>query len=136
MFEKLTAYQKAKDFRARMYKLANILPAFEFKLQIQIRDAARSLTNNIAEGHGRYTFRERIRFCHDARGSLQELIDDVSICEQEDYARLDHLETLRVDAEKVLKLINGYISYLEDCAKAQQAKKPKRKHAPQLTQLT
>ena len=136
VFEKLMAYQKVKDFRARMYKLSKILPAHEFKLRIQICNAARSLTNNIAEGHGRYTYKERIRFCHDARGSLQELIDDVSIFEQEAYARMDHLETLRVDADKVLKLINGYICYLQECAADQQAQKlakKKYKPPPQLT---
>jgi four helix bundle protein len=122
-FEKLVAYQKAKEFRARMYKLSKLLPADEYKLRIQIRDASRSLTNNLAEGHGRYTFKERIRFCHDSRGSLQELVDDVSIFEQERYAKQEHLDTLRVDANQVLKLINGYISYLEDCGAKELAKR-------------
>lgn len=88
-----------------------------------MRDAARSLTNNIAEGHGRYTFKERTRFCRDARGSLQELLDDVNLCVDEKYAKTEHLETLRVDAAQLLKLINGYNAYLKKCALNQDKRK-------------
>jgi four helix bundle protein len=115
-FEKLAVYQKAREFRKRIYKLAKLLPRFEYKLQAQMRDAARSLTNNIAEGHGRYTYKERIRFCRDSRGSLQELVDDVNLCMDEEYAKLEHLVTLREDAAEVLLLINGYAAYLKQCA--------------------
>jgi four helix bundle protein len=132
-FEKLVVYQKAKEFRGRMYKLSKILPPEDFRLKTNMRDAARSLTNNVAEGHGRCIFKERIRFCRDARGSLQELIDDVSIFEQEGYAKLEHSETLRVDGEKILKLINGYMYYLQECA---QAKKTEKRSSKKLQPLT
>jgi len=112
-FEKLVVYQEARALRKRVYKLARLLPAHEYKLKVQMRDAARSLTNNLAEGHGRYTFKERIRYCRDSRGSLQEIVDDINICHDEEYAKAEHLETLRVDAAQVLKLINGYITYLK-----------------------
>ena len=115
-FEKLGAYGSAREFRKRVYKLAKLLPADEFKLKVQMRDAARSLTNNLAEGHGRYTFRERIHFCHNSRGSLQELVDDVNLCIDEGYAKAEHLETLRADAGEVLRLINGYMAYLRKCS--------------------
>ena len=137
-FEKLVVYAKAREFRKRIYKLTKLLPKPEFKLQVQMCDAARSLTNNIAEGHGRYGFKERSRFLRDARGSLQELVDDVNICIDEEYAKVQHLETLRFDAAHVLKLINGYNAYLKKCAANQVKRKADRKTSPasQLTQLT
>ena len=137
-FEKLVVYCKARAFRKRIYRLSRLLPADEFKLKVQMRDAARSLTNNIAEGHGRYTFKERVRFCMDSRGSLQELVDNINLCEDEGYAKPAHLETIRVDAAEVLKLINGYVAYLRRCAvEDKEKRKPKKLvKRPELTQLT
>jgi four helix bundle protein len=112
-FEKLELYQLARAFRIRIYKLSRLLPKDEFKLAIQMRDAARSPTNCIAEGHGRFSYKDRKRFMVDARGSLQELVDDINICIDEHYARPEHLEELKLNALQVLKKINGYISYLK-----------------------
>jgi four helix bundle protein len=113
-FEKLLAYQEARAFRGRIYKLVKLLPKSEFKLDAQMRDAARSLTNCLAEGHGRYTFKDRIHFCRESRGSLMELVDDISIFGDQRYAKHEHLEDLRADAAKLLKRLNGYIKYLNN----------------------
>jgi four helix bundle protein len=59
-FEDLEVYQVAREFRKMMYRVAKRLPDVEkFGLVSQIRRAAVSLTNNIAEGHGRYHYLER-----------------------------------------------------------------------------
>lgn len=111
-FEKLDTYQQACAFRTRIYKLSKLLPKDEFKLKIQMRDAARSLTNNIAEGHGRFTFTDRKRFFVDARASLQELVDDINLCAEQSYAKTEHLQDLKANALTVLRQINGYMKYL------------------------
>ena len=62
-FGDLEVYQVAREFRKVMYRVAKRLPDFEkFGLVSQIRRAAVSLTNNIAEGHGRYHYLEQIKF--------------------------------------------------------------------------
>ena len=66
-----------------MYRVAKRLPDEEkFALANQVRRAAVSLTNNIAEGHGRFHFLEQIKFMLQARGSLEELLDDLNVCEE------------------------------------------------------
>jgi four helix bundle protein len=112
-FEKLDAYQDARAFRTRIYKLSRLLPKDEFKLKIQMRDASRSLTNCVAEGHGRFNFRDRKRFFVDARGSLQELVDDINLCRDENYAKPEHLLDLKMHAVRVAKRINGFMRYLK-----------------------
>ena len=109
-FEDLEVYRLAREFRKGMYAVSRRLPDFErFELASQIRRAAVSLTNNIAEGHGRYHYLDEIRFVLQARGSLEELIDDLNVCGDENYAPADELEPLRDQGWKVLKLINGYL---------------------------
>lgn len=98
-----------------MYALARTLPDFEkYGLCSQIRRAAVSLTNNIAEGHGRYHYPDHIRFLLQARGSLQELIDDINVCEDEDYLKAPAAAELKQQGWVVLKLVNGYLRYLRD----------------------
>ena len=112
-FEDLEVYQVAREFRKAMYRVAKRLPATEkFGLVGQIRRAALSLTNNIAEGHGRFHYLEQIKFMLQARGSLEELMDDLNTCDDEAYLEPVEIEKLKQDAWRVHKLINGYIRFL------------------------
>jgi four helix bundle protein len=98
-----------------MYRVAKRLPDFEkFGVASQIRRAAVSLTNNLAEGHGRFHFLDQIRFTLISRGSLEELIDDLNVCADENYLPLDEVAGLKNPAWQVLKLTNGYLRYLRD----------------------
>jgi len=112
-FEDLEVYQAAREFRKAMYRVARRLPEIEkFGLAAQIRDAAVSLTNNIAEGRGRFHFLDQIKFMLNSRGSLEELLDDLNICLDENYLPADEVETLKSDGWRVHKLINGYIRFV------------------------
>src|SRR6266404_7313960 len=112
-FEDLEVYKAAREFRKKMYGVARRLPDFEkFGLASQIRRAAVSLTNNMAEGHGRYHFADQVRFFLGSRGSLQELVDDLNVCDDEKYLQNDEVAELKEKAWRVLGLINGYLRYL------------------------
>src|SRR6266478_6230141 len=114
-FEDLEVYKAAREFRRKMYGVTRRLPDFEkFELASQIRRAAVSLTNNIAEGHGRYHFADQVRFFLGSRGSLQELVDDLNVCVDEKYLDTDAVEALKTEAQRFLGFINGYLRYLRD----------------------
>jgi len=114
-FEDLDVYQEAREFRKKMYAVTRRLPDFEkYDLGSQIRRAAVSLTNNIAEGHGRYHFGDQVRFFLGSRGSLQELVDDLNVCADENYLEAEKIELLKNDAWRVLGLMNGCLRYLRD----------------------
>jgi four helix bundle protein len=112
-FEDLEVYKAAREFRKAMYALNRRLPDFEkYELGSQIRRASASLTNNIAEGHGRFHYPDQIRFFLHSRGSLEELVDDLNICLDEQYLSSDKVAKLKEQARGVLILINGYLRYL------------------------
>src|SRR5438132_11412896 len=89
-FEDLEVYKAAREFRKKMYGVARRLPDFEkFGLASQIRRAAVSLTNNMAEGHGRYHFADQVRFFLGSRGWRQQLVDDIKLSNDGKYLEAD-----------------------------------------------
>jgi four helix bundle protein len=103
----------AREFRKSMYGVSRRLPSFEkFELASQIRRASVSLTNNIAEGHGRYHIPDQLRFLVQARGSLEELIDDLNVCFDETYLPPAEVDQLKQLGWRVHNIINGYGRYL------------------------
>ncbi|SRR6266508_1013981 len=112
-FEDLEVYKAAREFRKAMYAVSRLLPDFEkYELGSQIRRASVSLTNNMAEGHGRFHYPDQIRFFLHSRGSLEELVDDLNVCLDENYLSSDEAAKLKQQAWDVLALINGYLRYL------------------------
>jgi four helix bundle protein len=119
-FEDLEAYKAAREFRKAMYAVSRQLPDFErFELASQIRRAAVSLTNNISEGHGRFHFLDQIKFMLQARGSLQELIDDLNVTLDEKYLGSDTVARLKEQGWGALRVLNGYLRWLRDRKTAQ-----------------
>jgi four helix bundle protein len=109
-------YNAARRFRKRTYLLIKQLPPDEkYCLGTQMRRAALSVSNNIAEGHGRWHYQENIQFCRTARGSVGELIDDFNACIDEQYGHSGLPEELKTDARQLIVRINGYIAYLRKC---------------------
>jgi four helix bundle protein len=114
-FEDLDVYKVAREFRKSMYAVARRLPDIEkFGLASQIRRAAVSVTNNIAEGHGRYHYLDQIKFTLQSRGSLEELIDDLNVCEDENYLPSPEIIALKANAWRVHQLLNGYLRHLRE----------------------
>jgi four helix bundle protein len=114
-FEDMEVHKVSREFRKAMYAVARRLPDFEkFGLTSQMRRAAMSLTNNLAEGHGRFHFLDQIKFALIARGSLEELMDDLNVCLDEGYLPSQELAGLKSSGWHVLKLINGWLRYLRD----------------------
>ncbi len=106
-------YKIAREFRKRVYRLLKQLPPEEkYALGNQMRRAAVSVTNNIAEGHGRWHYQENIHFCRISRGSVDELIDDFNICQDEGYGDQPLVLEMKVEAYDLIRRINGYIAYL------------------------
>lgn len=59
-------------------KLIPVLPKEErFDLTDQVRRSSKSVPANIAEGYGRFYYMDNVRFCYNARGSLDETANHI-----------------------------------------------------------
>lgn len=112
-FTDLDSWSKCRLLRKKISEFARNLPSEEkHRLADQMIRASRSVTNNIAEGYGRYNFKDTARFFTVARGSLSELLDHMSIAWDEGYMNREQLSQLSSDCHECMRLINGYIRYL------------------------
>ena len=114
-FEDLEVYQKAREYRKSISKLTRSFPAEEkYRLVDQMIRASRSVTNQIAEGYGRYNYQESSQFCRIARGSLYELHDHLNIALDENYIdRSVHAE-IEKNTSRLAQMLNGYIRFLQN----------------------
>ena len=113
--ENLETWRKAQAFAVRVYReVLPLLPTEEkWGLCQQLRRCATSIPANIAEGHGRYYYQDNVRFCYNARGSLEETLSHLSFCYQMGYVTGSVYREMEQDGEKLSQLINGYIGYLK-----------------------
>lgn len=115
-FEDLDCWKACYDLKLYVKReILNNLPKTErFELYAQLLRAARSSTANIAEGWGRYHYKENIKFLLNARGSVAEILDHGIEANHCEYISEDVLKALRNQVETCLRLINGYIKYLRN----------------------
>ena len=72
-FRDLIVWQKGIEFVTSIYKLTSSFPLNEtYGLSLQIRRCAVSIPSNIAEGYGRRSTKDYIRFLNIAMGSVYE----------------------------------------------------------------
>jgi four helix bundle protein len=95
-FRALRVWQKAHAVSLEVYRHTQGFPTTErYGLIAQIRRAAVSICANIAEGCGRGSRRELVRFLHIALGSASELecelvlSVDLGFLAQQDHAKLE-----------------------------------------------
>jgi len=112
-FEELEVWKKAREIKKEIQLLVQTFPKEEkYKLGDQIIRSSRSVGSLIAEGHGRFTYPEQIRFCTDARGSLSETMNHFIDAFDAGYINNEQLEKWRDRLKEEERLLNRYINYL------------------------
>jgi len=110
-FEDLYVYNLERKFSKKVSALIKMLPdSGKYNLKNQMNRAKLSITNNIAEGFGRYHYQENIQFCRQSRGSICELIDDFNECFDEGYIDNDLLDMYKQEGYSLIKVLNSYIA--------------------------
>lgn len=86
----------------------------DFEIRGQLKRAALSAMNNIAEGFGRFGDRERIQFLNISQSSSIEVKSMTYVLEDADYLDQDEIALLRRKAEETKSLTLGFIRYLKN----------------------
>ena len=124
-YKELECYIQARLLRMYVSNLTKKIPAHEkFLLTSQIIDSSRSVTRNIAEGYGRYTYTDTRHFFIIARGSVTETMEHFTTAHDEKYIVDEELVTGEQKCETIFKLINGYITYLDKSRNQKTDRKP------------
>jgi four helix bundle protein len=112
-FQDLEAWQISREVRRRMSPLAKRLPRNEkFALADQLVRASRSATANLAEGYGRYQYPDMVRFARQARGSLYEVLDHLTVALDEGYITKATFEEESEHVFRPIQVVNGFIRFL------------------------
>ncbi len=110
-FEELDVYKQAREIRREVWIYTRSLPREErFVLANQMRRAALSITNNMAEGFGRFHFQENVHFCLLARGAANELLNDFNACLDAGYMEQPQGNRLKGMVLNLIKGLNAYIA--------------------------
>jgi four helix bundle protein len=113
--DRLEVYQVARLFKRQLNELLPRIPRGNANLVDQLKRAARSITNNIAEGSGKWSKPDKMHYYHIARGSATECAAILDECV--DYGLLTEVhvrpgrETLSRVVAMLVKLI---LSLMED----------------------
>ena len=114
-FEELECWQEARELvklvfvTCEMGKLSR-----DYGTANQLKRAAISVMNNIAEGHARKSTREFVRFLDIAQSSALEVKSMTFILDDLDYIPTAYVEAIREKAEKLKKMIRGLVRSIED----------------------
>lgn len=113
-YTELDVWKVARELTNSIYTITKDFPQHEvFGLSSQMRRCAVSVPSNIAEGCGRSTSPETIRFLYIARGSLYELETQCYLAFDQDYLQLNGLEEVLQQITTSKQMLNGFIRYYE-----------------------
>ncbi len=118
-FFDILAWQKADDLAVDIYETTKSFPRHQlYSLTNQMQRASVSVAANIAEGSGRRTIRDYLRFLYIAKGSFTELEYYIHLSRrlgylsETDYQRLDALQ------DETARVLTGFIRFKEQEAEA------------------
>ena len=109
-FKDIKAWQKADDLVVEVYNKTQSFPPDErYGLTSQIRRAAISVCANIAEGSGRGSLADYIRFLFIASGSQSELEYLLHIAHRLGYLSVDFYQHLSLHQSEAARLLRGFL---------------------------
>jgi len=116
-FTDIVAWAEGHKLVIQLYELTKTFPREEtFGLTSQIRRAAVSITSNIAEGFGRNSFKEKIRFYYISQGSIIEVKNQLMIARDVKMITGEKFNEIDAQINHAHRLLQGFISKTKQLA--------------------
>lgn len=113
-YRDLLVWQKAMDWTVKIYKTTISFPNEErYGLTSQLRKSSSAIPSNIAEGFGRKTTKDYLRFLNIALASSYEALTQIELSFRIGYISNTIFDELFKEGEEIGKMLNGLISKLE-----------------------
>lgn len=110
----MLVWQKAHQLTLAVYRVtAGFPPDERYGLTSQIRRASASIPANIAEGCGRQSDAEFMRFLYIAMGSASELDYHLLLAHDLQFIGTEVYQRLSQDMVEVKRMLNGFIQKLK-----------------------
>ncbi len=118
-FRDLLIWQKGIMLVSDVYSISRLFPNEErYGLTSQIRRSAVSIPSNIAEGYGRNTTQDYIRFLRMSLGSLYEMQTQLEIAKIQGYFGDDAEHKIIIIAKDLEKMLISIIRKVEQSKKS------------------
>lgn len=112
-YRDLDVWRVGIDLAELCYRISASFPADErFGLSSQLRRSACSIPANIAEGSGRESRQDYIRFLRIAQGSTKELETHAIIAQRVGLLDPDKAEAVLIEADRIGRMLRGLIRAL------------------------
>ena len=112
--EDLQVWQQSRILCSFAYKLTKCFPDSEkFNLIKHLRENARAVPSNIAEGFYRFHYQDSIRFYIIARGCLGEMKSDLYLSFDQNYINESELNDYLQKIEILLIMLNSLIKQIK-----------------------
>ncbi len=106
-FEKLDVWDQSNNFIDKIYDLTSNFPRDErYSLTSQLKRAALSVGNNIAEGSGRITAKDKANFTQISFGSLMECLNLIIVAKRREFITHEQLTELRNDINNIAQMLS------------------------------
>jgi len=113
-FKELKVWQKSYKLCLKVYKITKKFPKIEvYSFTSQMRRAALSIPCNIAEGYGRKTTPDYLRFLYMSYGSICELETQILLSGDLEYIDTESLSELQSDIGEVERMLKALIKSIE-----------------------
>lgn len=114
-FKDLEVWHKAVDFADKVISISEEIQTDRkhFRLIEQLEAASTSIAMNIAEGKGRYSKKEFIRFLYIARGSLFETITLLIIFHKRGWTTEEQLSEFKDLGDHIGKMLSSLINSIK-----------------------
>jgi four helix bundle protein len=112
--EDLDIYQMAEELADKVWDICIAWDYFiKDTIGKQLVRAADSISANLAEGHGRYHFKDRLNFCYYARGSLEETKTWLSKARRRKLIESEEIGQIEGTIDILPKKLNAYIGSIK-----------------------